>query len=121
MGQVLGLVLLLFFAGQAAPGWAVGPLSGAALNGEKLYTQHCVQCHTSNKPTRAPQLSALKLMGPQDIVDALEIGNMKFSGSLDGSGPTVVGHGVYQFRLWILGRHARECTADVLGGWQGRQ
>jgi polyvinyl alcohol dehydrogenase (cytochrome) len=79
--RVFALGMLLLFAGKAAPGWAVGPLSsGAALNGEKLYKQHCAQCHTSSKPTRAPQLSALKLMGPQDIVDALEIGTMKFVG-----------------------------------------
>lgn len=71
---------LLFLGLTTALGWAAPLTMGAPLNGEKLYQQHCAQCHSSEKPTRAPRLDALKLMGPQDVLDALELGSMKFTG-----------------------------------------
>jgi polyvinyl alcohol dehydrogenase (cytochrome) len=71
-------LMLLTLSGPVS--WAAPLSMGAPLNGEKLYQQHCAQCHSSDKPTRAPRLDALKLMGPQDVVDALELGSMKFTG-----------------------------------------
>lgn len=72
-----GLVLMAL---KTSSGWAAPLSMKAPLNGEKLYQQHCAQCHSSEKPNRAPRLEALKLMRPQDVVDALEVGSMKFTG-----------------------------------------
>src|SRR5262249_46139665 len=63
-----------------ASAWAAAPRAGAQLNGEQLYQQHCAQCHTSSRAIRAPQLTALRIMGPQDVLDTLELGTMKFVG-----------------------------------------
>ncbi len=71
---------LVLFGLTTALSWAAPLTMGATLNGEKLYQQHCAQCHSTEKPTRAPRLDALKLMGPQDVLDALELGSMKFTG-----------------------------------------
>ena len=73
IGLALGAVLMLGGAfAQAVP--------QAALDGEALYKQHCAQCHGGAQATRAPRLEALRLMGPQDILDVLETGTMKFVG-----------------------------------------
>ncbi len=73
IGLALGAVLMLGGASaQAVP--------QAALDGEALYKQHCAQCHGGAQATRAPRLEALRLMGPQDILDVLETGTMKFVG-----------------------------------------
>ena len=71
---------LMCLALSVSWGWTAPLSMGVRLNGEKLYTQHCAQCHSSEKPTRAPRLDAMKLMEAQDVVDALEIGSMKFTG-----------------------------------------
>lgn len=78
--QAVGLAAALLSLASASSAWAIAPGAGAQLDGEKLYNQHCAQCHSSEKPSRAPRLNALKLMEPQDVVDALEIGSMKFTG-----------------------------------------
>ena len=78
--RAVGLVAVFLSLASAASAWAVAPGAEAQLDGEKLYNQHCAQCHSSEKASRAPRLNALKLMEPQDVVDALEIGSMKFTG-----------------------------------------
>src|SRR5262245_9732518 len=50
------------------------------LNGEQLYRHYCAQCHSKSRSLRAPQLSVLQRMQPQDVLDALEVGTMRFEG-----------------------------------------
>ena len=73
--------------------WAIGTLilgvprvnaapaaAESALNGEQLYQRTCAGCHSSAKAIRAPQLSALRSMDAQQVLDALEVGPMRFVG-----------------------------------------
>jgi len=52
----------------------------AAPNGEQLYTQACAKCHSNPKVVRAPQLTVLRTLDAQQVLDALEVGAMRFIG-----------------------------------------
>jgi polyvinyl alcohol dehydrogenase (cytochrome) len=56
--------------------------SGGATSadGERLYRRHCAQCHSKSRVLRTPQLSVLRRMQPQDVLDSLEFGTMRFEG-----------------------------------------
>jgi len=77
-----------FMAGLALlAGWGLSLTSAftaapptAQLNGEQLYRQYCAQCHSKSRALRAPQLNVLRRMEPQDVLDALEVGKMRFQG-----------------------------------------
>ena len=56
------------------------PPAGAPPGGEQLYRQYCAQCHSKSRALRTPQLSVLQRMQPQDVLDALEFGTMRFEG-----------------------------------------
>src|SRR5437763_15535227 len=57
---------------------AAAPASASSPNGDQLYRHFCAQCHSQSRVLRAPQLKVLQRMEPQDILDALEVGNMRF-------------------------------------------
>jgi polyvinyl alcohol dehydrogenase (cytochrome) len=59
---------------------AAAPASASSPNGDQLYRHFCAQCHSQSRVLRAPQLKVLQRMEPQDILDALEVGNMRFQG-----------------------------------------
>ena len=69
---VLGLTL---GSVRAAP-----PPNSSQPDGEQLYRRYCAQCHSKSRALRAPQLNVLKRMQPQDVLDALEVGTMRFEG-----------------------------------------
>jgi polyvinyl alcohol dehydrogenase (cytochrome) len=50
------------------------------ITGEQLYRQYCSQCHSKSRALRAPNLVVLRRMQPQDVLDALEFGTMRFEG-----------------------------------------
>src|SRR5262245_59213222 len=76
-GARLSLFALSVLLGAYSSAWAVAPPVEA--NGEKVYEQRCAACHSGNVP-RAPQLNVLKQKDPEDILDALLTGVMKFLG-----------------------------------------
>jgi polyvinyl alcohol dehydrogenase (cytochrome) len=51
-------------------------------DGAALYKQQCAQCHEISGQTRAPSPAAMKLMSPENVLRALEIGRMKEQGAL---------------------------------------
>ncbi len=57
--------------------WAAAPMVGA--DGAKVYEQRCAQCH-NGQVARAPKMEFLKIRTPEEIVDSLENGVMKFIG-----------------------------------------
>jgi polyvinyl alcohol dehydrogenase (cytochrome) len=73
-------IALVLFVVLMLRGVSAQAVPQAPLDGEKLYKQHCAQCHSGAQATRAPRLEALRLMGPQDVLDVLEVGTMKFVG-----------------------------------------
>src|SRR5579871_6395400 len=55
--------------------------SCADLDGAALYQQHCAACHEASSATRAPAVSALRAMSPENILQALVSGLMKDQGA----------------------------------------
>src|SRR5258708_28212069 len=51
-------------------------------DGPALYKQQCALCHENPGQTRAPLPAAIKLMSPENVLRALEIGRMKDQGAL---------------------------------------
>lgn len=72
VGSPLAAFVILLLT--LSPGWAAAPLDGAT-----LYKQHCASCHDGNVP-RAPKLDRLREMTPEAVLNALEMGPMKFVG-----------------------------------------
>ncbi|MBV8771058.1 MAG: cytochrome c, partial [Deltaproteobacteria bacterium] len=56
------------------------PLRAAPPDGEQLYGQYCAQCHSKSRALRAPHFNVLRRMQPQDVLDSLEFGTMRFEG-----------------------------------------
>ncbi len=69
---VLGIAGLRLGSAQAA--------EPSAINGEQLYRHYCAQCHSKSRALRAPRLEVLRRMQPQDVLDSLEVGTMRFEG-----------------------------------------
>lgn len=59
---------------------AAAPLGAALPDGEHLYRQYCAQCHSKSRALRAPHFNVLRRMQPQDVLDSLEFGTMRFEG-----------------------------------------
>jgi polyvinyl alcohol dehydrogenase (cytochrome) len=59
---------------------AATPPGSPSLDGQQLYRRYCAQCHSKSRALRAPQLSVLQRMQPQDVLDSLEVGTMRFEG-----------------------------------------
>lgn len=74
------LVMLIASALNLALAEAAAPVSNAPPDGEHLYRQYCAQCHSKSRALRAPQLNVLRRMQPQDVLDTLEVGAMRFEG-----------------------------------------
>ncbi len=53
---------------------------GSAPNGAKLYGEFCARCHSNPKVVRAPQIAVLRTLDAQQVLDALEVGAMRFIG-----------------------------------------
>jgi polyvinyl alcohol dehydrogenase (cytochrome) len=68
------LLVGLVWSGAVAPGRA------APSKGEQLYRKYCSQCHSKSRVLRAPNFSVLRRMQPQDVLDSLEFGTMRFEG-----------------------------------------
>src|SRR5258708_22089974 len=51
-------------------------------DGPALYKQQCALCHENPGQTRAPLPAAMKLMSPENVLRALEVGRMKDQGAL---------------------------------------
>src|SRR5437879_1833029 len=47
-----------------------------------IYQQQCAKCHENPGQTRAPLPAAMKLMSPENVLRALEVGRMKDQGAL---------------------------------------
>jgi len=74
LGMVIALSMSLALARAAAPP------GSEPLNGEQLYRRYCAQCHSKSRALRVPQLDVLRRMQPQGVLDALEVGTMRFQG-----------------------------------------
>jgi polyvinyl alcohol dehydrogenase (cytochrome) len=65
-------------------GWSVISAHAAsarsAPDGEQLYRHYCAQCHSKSRALRTPRLEVLQRMQPQDVLDSLEVGSMRFEG-----------------------------------------
>ena len=62
-----------------------GALSSASAeepNAATLYKVQCALCHENSGQTRAPSPAAIRLMSPENVLRALEIGRMKDQGAL---------------------------------------
>jgi polyvinyl alcohol dehydrogenase (cytochrome) len=62
--------------------WAApvqSPHAGPTVDGAKVYDEKCASCH-NGRVARAPQLQALKVKSPEDVLDALLTGPMVFLG-----------------------------------------
>src|SRR6266436_6026873 len=55
------------------------PHAGPSVDGSKVYEQKCAACH-NGAVQRAPQLQALKVKSPEEVLDALLTGPMVFLG-----------------------------------------
>ena len=53
-----------------------------ANQGAAIYKSQCAVCHDNSAVTRAPSAASLKMMAPESVLRALEIGKMKTQGSL---------------------------------------
>jgi polyvinyl alcohol dehydrogenase (cytochrome) len=74
LGIIIALGMSLIRANAAAP------LGSTSPDGAQLYRRYCAQCHSKSRAIRAPQLKVLQRMQPQDVLDALEVGTMRFEG-----------------------------------------
>jgi polyvinyl alcohol dehydrogenase (cytochrome) len=70
----------IVFALHLALAQAASPAGNTPLDGEQLYRRHCAQCHSKSRALRAPQFNILQRMQPRDVLDALEVGTMRFEG-----------------------------------------
>src|ERR1700694_3279936 len=61
---------------------ALNSASAQEPNGADLYKQQCAKCHENPGQTRAPSPAAMRLMSPENVLRALEIGRMKDQGAL---------------------------------------
>jgi polyvinyl alcohol dehydrogenase (cytochrome) len=77
---IAGLAVLCSLCGSLTTLLAAPPVSAPAANGEQLYRHYCAECHSQSRVLRAPQLKILQRMEPQDVLDALEVGKMRFQG-----------------------------------------
>ena len=76
------LVVFIFISAGLSLGLAraATPSAASAINGEQLYRHYCAQCHSKSRALRAPRLEVLRRMQPQDVLDSLEVGTMRFEG-----------------------------------------
>jgi polyvinyl alcohol dehydrogenase (cytochrome) len=79
-GAKAGLVIAIFFALSVTRVSAAAPPDQTPVDGKRLYREYCAQCHSKSRALRAPQLSVLQRMEPQNVLDALEFGSMRFEG-----------------------------------------
>src|ERR1700730_6676712 len=77
---VAAVALLIIFQLRVAPVRPAPPPGEPNRSGEQLYTQYCAKCHSNAHAVRVPQLSVLRAMGPAAVLDALEVGPMRFTG-----------------------------------------
>jgi polyvinyl alcohol dehydrogenase (cytochrome) len=56
-------------------------VSAQAVDGEQVFKQSCVSCHTGAADSRAPGLDALKARTPQAVIESLMTGAMRPQGS----------------------------------------
>ncbi|HKV56055.1 MAG TPA: PQQ-binding-like beta-propeller repeat protein [Candidatus Binataceae bacterium] len=77
--RIAGLAIFLLGSIGAFPASAAPPRPQRP-DGQRLYNQYCAKCHSSSHAIRAPQLNALRSMRPQDVLDTLDFGPMKFVG-----------------------------------------
>ena len=75
-----GLATLIVLWLGPASALAAAPSSTAPLDGEQLYRRYCAQCHSKSRALRVPQFNILRRMQPQGVLDALEVGSMRFQG-----------------------------------------
>ena len=75
-----GLATLIVLGLSLAFARAALTSSSAPLDGEQLYRRYCAQCHSKSRALRVPQFNILRRMQPQGVLDALEVGSMRFQG-----------------------------------------
>src|SRR5688572_7763954 len=68
-------VILLLGPGATGRVWAQSP------DGEQVFKQSCVSCHTGAPDSRAPSLDALKARTPQAVIESLMTGAMRPQGA----------------------------------------
>jgi len=77
---IAALAILIVSGLSLALAQAATPPGIVPLDGGQLYRRYCAQCHTKSRALRVPQLSVLRQMQPQGVLDALEVGTMRFQG-----------------------------------------
>lgn len=68
----LSALLAWFLLSHASIGLAANPHP----DGLRLFEQHCAICHANRDGQRAPDLSALQALAPEDILNTLTLGSM---------------------------------------------
>ena len=59
----------------------MGPGAKQAVDGEKVYQQHCAQCHEGQVP-RAPHRDVLSKLPANLVLQSLSVGKMRMEGWL---------------------------------------
>jgi polyvinyl alcohol dehydrogenase (cytochrome) len=78
----MGLFVGGFLVSCLSSVWAApvqSPHAGPSVDGSKVYNEKCASCH-NGAVQRAPQLQAMKVKSPEEVLDALLTGPMVFLG-----------------------------------------
>ena len=102
--------LCVAILGLLAPAsWAMGPGVQKTVDGEKLYNQHCQQCH-EGQVARAPHRDVLSRLPANLVLHSLSVGKMRMQGWV---------RTIDERRAmseWITGKKIKE-TDETVGGF----
>ena len=109
MMWLTGAVCLAMLGFVTSPTWAMGPGAKQAVDGEKVYQQHCAQCHEGQVP-RAPHRDVLSKLPANLVLQSLSVGKMRMEGWLRTLEEREA------LSEWITGKKLKD-TDDMIGGW----
>ena len=81
MNWLTGAVYFIILCFASQTGWAVGPEIKKPVDAEKVYREHCAQCH-EGQVERAPQREVLSRLPANLVLQSLNVGKMRMEGWL---------------------------------------